>query len=64
MSFPPKCYYCNERDFGSVDRYECHVVTRLPDLPGYPGPADIELYKLKKRRISCQYMWFFCQLID
>ena len=40
--FPPICYYCNESDFGSVDGYERHVVTRHPDLPGYPGPADIE----------------------
>gem|GEM_PF-6765865 len=28
------------------------VVTRHPDLPGYPGPADIELYKLKKQGMS------------
>jgi hypothetical protein len=48
-SFPPKCYYCNESDFSSVDGYERHVVTRHPDLPGYPGPADIDLYKLKKQ---------------
>jgi hypothetical protein len=40
-SFPPKCCYCNEGDFGSVDGYERHVVTRHPDMPGYPGPADI-----------------------
>jgi hypothetical protein len=48
-SFPPRCHYYNEGDFGSVDRYERHVVARHPDLPGYPGPADIELYKLKKQ---------------
>jgi hypothetical protein len=48
-SFPPKCYYCNEGDFGSVDGYERHIVTRHPDLPGYPGPADIEFYTLKKQ---------------
>ena len=51
-SFPSKCYYCNESNFGSVDGYERHVVTRHPDLPGYPGPADIELYKLKKQDMS------------
>ena len=45
-TFPPKCYYCNESDFGSVDGYERYVVMRHPDLPGHPGPADIELYKL------------------
>jgi hypothetical protein len=50
--FPLKCYYCNESDFGSVDGYERHVVMRHPDLPGYPGPADIELYKLKKQGMS------------
>ncbi|MGE5660834.1 MAG: hypothetical protein ACM3X1_01160 [Ignavibacteriales bacterium] len=48
-SFPPKCYYRNENNFGSGDGYERHVVTRHPDLPGYPGPADIELYGLKKQ---------------
>jgi hypothetical protein len=48
-SFPPKCYYCNQSDFGSVDGYERHVVVHHPDLPGYPGPADIALYSLKKQ---------------
>ena len=38
-TFPPRCYYCNER----------HVVVRHLGLPGYPGPADIEFYKLKKQ---------------
>jgi len=52
ISFPPKCYCCNEADFDSVDGYERHVVPRHPDLPGYPGPADIELYKLKKQGMS------------
>lgn len=51
-TFPARCYYCNERDFGSVDGYERHVATRHPDLPGYPGPADIEFYKLKKQDMS------------
>jgi hypothetical protein len=51
-SSPPKCYYCNEGDFGSVDGYERHVVTRHPGLPGYPGLADIEMYKLKKQDMS------------
>ena len=55
----------DESDFGSVDGYECHNVTRHSYLPGYPSPADIELYKLKKRGMSCQYMWFFfARLID
>ncbi len=51
-SFPPKCYYCNQIKIGSVDGYERHVVVHLPDLPGYPGPADIELYGLKKQGMS------------
>jgi hypothetical protein len=45
---------CNESEFGSVDKYERHVVTRHPDLPGYPGPADIELYKLTKQGMSSE----------
>lgn len=51
-SFPPKCYYCNHSDFGSVDGYEIHVVVHHPDLPGYPGPADIALYGLMKQGMS------------
>ena len=50
-SFPAKCYYCNESDFGSVDGYERHIVTRHPDLPGYPGPAYISLHGLKKQGV-------------
>jgi hypothetical protein len=46
-SFPPKCYYCNQNDFGSVDGYERHLVTHHPDLPGYPGPADCALWSGK-----------------
>ena len=41
-SFPPCCYYCDSKDFGSVDGYERHIVTRHPNLPGYPEPADIK----------------------
>ena len=48
-SFPPRCYYCDSKDFGSVDGYERHVVTRHPNLPGYPGPADIKYYRLEKQ---------------
>jgi hypothetical protein len=51
-SFPPKCYYCNQNDFGSVDGYERHLVTHHPDVPGYPGPADIALYGLEKQGMS------------
>jgi hypothetical protein len=50
--FPPRCYYCDSKDFGSIDGYECHVVVHHPDLPGYPGPADIQLYGLKKQGMS------------
>lgn len=31
----------------SVDGYERYVMAHHPELRGYPGPADIELYKLK-----------------
>jgi hypothetical protein len=48
-SFPPRCYYCDSKNFGSVDGYERHVVTRHPNLPGYHGPADIKSYRLDIR---------------
>lgn len=51
-SFPLRCYYCNENDFGSVDGYEHHVITRHPDLPGIQVWTDIELYKLTKQGMS------------
>jgi hypothetical protein len=62
-SFPSRCYYCNEDDFGSVNGYEHHVVTRHPDMPGYPGPADIEFYKRKRhgtsweREVKADFKW-------
>jgi hypothetical protein len=42
----------NSVSIQSIIEYERHVVTRHPDLPGYPGPADIKLYKLKKQGMS------------
>jgi len=51
-SIPNECYYCIQSEFGSVDEYERHIVVHYPGLPGYPGPADIELYGLKKRGMS------------
>lgn len=51
-SIPHKCYYWIQSEFGSVDEYERHIVVHYPGLPGYPGPADIELYGLKKRGMS------------
>ena len=51
-SFPPRCYYCDSKDFGSVDGYERHVVTRHPNLPSYPGPADIKFYGLERQDMS------------
>ena len=51
-TFLPKCYCYNENDFGTVDGYERHVITRHPNLPGRLGPADIELYNLKRQGMS------------
>ena len=51
-SFPSRCYYCDSRNFGSVDGYELHIVTRHPNLPDYPGPADIKFYGLEKQDMS------------
>ena len=39
-------------DFGSVNGYERRVVVHHPDLPGYPGPADIAFYGLMKQDMS------------
>ena len=36
-NFPPRCYYCNETDFSSVDEYERHVVTKYPNLDDVSG---------------------------
>ena len=53
-SSPPR-NYCDsnsEKSFGSVDGYERHVVTRHPNLPGNPGPADIKFYRLENQEMS------------
>lgn len=47
--FPSRCYYCTIRDFISLNEYECHIVTRHPNLPGFPNSADIEFYGLEKQ---------------
>ena len=39
-SFPPRCYYCDSKNFGSVDGYERHVIIRFTDQPDYPTPTD------------------------
>ena len=44
-SFPSRCYYCDSKDFGSVDGYERHVITRHP-------PADIKFYGLERQDMS------------
>ena len=42
IEYPPKCYYCNVNGFTTTDQYERHVVARHRNLPGYPGPPDLE----------------------
>lgn len=49
MVFPNKCYYCTTNGFGSTDEYERHIVIKQPNLPGYPGHADIIFYGLEKQ---------------
>jgi hypothetical protein len=62
-SFPPWCYYYDSKNFGSVDGYERHVVTRHPILPDYPGPVDIKYYRLEdqdmywEREIKADFEW-------
>ena len=68
---PPKCYYCDEGDFGSVDGYERHVDVDIQIFPVILAPADIELYKLKKQEMSWEraiksdiaLKWLFTMLI-
>jgi len=45
--FPPECYYCNQV-FNGKDKqtYDDHIVQKHSGKPGYPGPADIQFYKL------------------
>ena len=31
-NFPSRCYYCDTKDFGSVNGYERHIVTRHPSI--------------------------------
>ena len=42
------CLYCGS-DYKpkTTHDYEVHIVTRHPGKPAYPGPADVELYRLK-----------------
>jgi hypothetical protein len=45
--FPSDCYYCSQSfDKISKQDYEKHIVHKHPGKPGYPGPEDIEFYKL------------------
>ena len=41
-AFPPKCYRCDFSNYNTKGEYDYHCVTRHPNLPGYPGPADIK----------------------
>lgn len=42
------CLYCGS-DYKpkTTHDYEVHIVTRHAGKPAYPGPADVELYRLK-----------------
>jgi hypothetical protein len=52
-SFPPAVFFSvTVKTSARLTGYERHVVVHHPDLPGYPGPADIQLYGLKKQWMS------------
>lgn len=42
IEYPPKCYHCNVNGFTTKDHYDRHVITCHRNLPGYPGPPDLE----------------------
>ena len=46
IEYPPKCYYCDVNGFATKDQYDRHVVVRHINLPGYPGPTDLEKHGL------------------
>jgi hypothetical protein len=50
-SFPPRYYYCDSKNFGSVNGCERDIIARHPNLPGRLGQADIE-YNLKRQGMS------------
>jgi predicted transcriptional regulator len=47
IDYPPDCYYCHQSFHGTGKQaYDKHIVQKHPGKPGFPGPADIEIYKL------------------
>jgi predicted transcriptional regulator len=45
--YPPDCYYCDQKFHDTGKQvYENHIIRKHPGKSGYPGPADIEFYKL------------------
>ena len=47
IEYPTHCYYCDERFDGlGKQEYDKHIIIQHAGKPGYPGLADIQLYKL------------------
>jgi predicted transcriptional regulator len=47
IDYPPDCYYCHQGFHGTGKQaYDKHIIQKHPGKPGFPGPADIEFYKL------------------
>jgi hypothetical protein len=46
IEYPPKCYHCTVDGFTTKNQYERHVVCHHTNLPGYPGPPDLEKHGL------------------
>lgn len=42
IEYPPRCYHCTVNGFATKDQYERHVINHHRNLPGYPGPPDLE----------------------
>lgn len=47
IDYPPDSYYCHQGFHGTGKQaYDKHIIQKHPGKPGFPGPADIEFYKL------------------
>ena len=51
-SFPPRCYYCDSKNFGSVDGYERRVVANYPRPTGLPWTRGYQVLPPGTQRMN------------